>query len=412
MQKDKATKPRNLANLHYLYQKGKLWLNPTYQRDAVWVLSQKQLFIDSLLIDIDIPKLYFRSTPSNLYEAEVVDGQQRLRAIFDFFDDTFALADDNTESLEGQVIAGRKFSELHSDIQMKLQNCCLDVVYLNTAYTSEDIEEMFLRLQNGTPLNSAEKRRAIQGNMREIVEQMSKHKTFTELCGFTPKRFGYEDAAAKILHLFLAGTITDLRHTSIRKTYENNRRLDPKATSVSKAYKSLNFLHRAFCKQQPSPLFKKFAIISLTYLANELLERYNINDFPTEFATAYSDFELRRQENEELAEDKQNPQIAAYTDAARADGIQHLRFRHEYLREQIIYSIPDLELKDVIRGFSEEQRKAVFWRDKGICQICGTTCDDTNYHIDHIKAHSKGGVTKISNAQLLCSSCNLKKSSK
>ncbi len=181
--------------------------------------------------------------------------------------------------------------------------------------------------------------------------------------------------------------------------------------SVTKASRSLNFIQKSFGKTT-SPAFKKFAVITVTYLVSDLLERYTLANFPSEFATAYLDFELRRQENEEMPEDKQDPQLAAYTDAARADGIKHLRFRHEHLRERVVFAIPDLELKDPIRGFSEEQRKAVFWRDKGVCQLCGTTCDETDFHVDHVKAHSQGGPTKIANAQLLCVPCNLKKSSK
>lgn len=410
MKKDKATKPRTLAGLHYLYQKGKLWLNPTYQREAVWTLSQKQLFIDSLLIDIDIPKLYFREKSSGQYEAEVVDGQQRLRAIFDFFEDKFSLAK-YTDYLSGHPVAGLKFSDLHTDIQMKLRDVSLDVVSLNAAYTDEDIEETFLRLQNGAPLNAAEKRRALPGKMRDVVEEISKHKVFSVLCGFSNKRFAHEDAAAKILHLLLAGGITDIRHSSIEKTYKDNRDLDSKHSAVGKVSRSLNFVHKSFSKSS-SPGLKKFAVITLTYLVSDLLERYTLANFPAEFASAYLDFELKRQENEELPETEQDPQLAAYTDAARADGIQHLRFRHEYLRERVIYALPDLELKDPIRGFSEEQRKAVFWRDKGTCQSCGTICDESDFHVDHIKAHSQGGLTKITNAQLLCIPCNLKKSSK
>lgn len=410
MKKDKYTKARPLANLHYLFQKGKLWLNPLYQREAVWTLSQKQLFIDSLLIDIDIPKLYFREKQSGQYEFEVVDGQQRLRAVFDFFDDQFPLAD-HTDYLEGHPAAGLKFSELHTDLQMKLRETSLDVVTLNAAYTDEDIEETFLRLQNGTPLNAAEKRRALPGKMRDVVEEISRHKVFTDLCGFSNKRFAHEDAAAKILHLLLAGGITDIRHPSIAKTYESHRNLDLKHSAVAKASRSLNFIHKSFSKKS-SPGFKKFAVITVTCLVSELLERYTLATFPGDFAVAYLDFELKRQENEELSEVKQDPQLAAYTDAARADGIQHLRYRHEHLRERVIYAIPDLELKDPIRGFSEEQRKAVFWRDKGNCQLCGTVCDESDFHVDHVKAHSLGGPTKISNAQLLCIPCNLKKSAK
>ena len=51
-------------------------------------------------------------------------------------------------------------------------------------------------------------------------------------------------------------------------------------------------------------------------------------------------------------------------------------------------------VKDTIRGFSDEQRLAIFWRDGGKCQPCGKECDENNFHADHIVPHAKGGKTK------------------
>lgn len=48
----------------------------------------------------------------------------------------------------------------------------------------------------------------------------------------------------------------------------------------------------------------------------------------------------------------------------------------------------------------------------GLCKICGVNLADVKIHIDHIMPLSKGGKHDDANLQLLCSSCNLKKSSK
>lgn len=63
-------------------RKEKIDPKPAFQRNAVWPLEKKQLLIDSLLRGYDIPKIYLRMLNNNeKYESEVVDGQQRLRAI-------------------------------------------------------------------------------------------------------------------------------------------------------------------------------------------------------------------------------------------------------------------------------------------------------------------------------------------
>lgn len=404
--KTKNTKPFLLGNLQYLYNQKKLWLNPDYQRESVWTLSQKQLFLDSLFIEIDIPKLYFREIDKEGYEYEVVDGQQRLRAVFEFLADKFKMPVD-ADVVNGYQINDLVFSGIHTDLQMKLQNTALDVVVLSPNYTDEDIEETFLRLQNGTPLNAAEKRRAVAGNMKMVVQRLSQHNIF-DLCAFTNKRFAYEDAAAKIVHLLTIGSITDIKPASIMKTYEQNKNIDDNHSVIKKTKNAFQFLVRAF-KDMPSPRLKKFSIITLTFLTVELLEKYSLSKFPKEFAQGYIDFEKDRLINEELPEEKQDSKLAAYTDAARSDSIQDMLYRHELLRAALIRALPNLVLKDATRGFSEEQRAAIFWRDEGSCQKCGRKCEENEFHADHIDPHSNGGETKIINGQVLCPECNLSK---
>jgi 5-methylcytosine-specific restriction endonuclease McrA len=382
----------------------KVWLNPEYQREAVWTLSQKQLLIDSIFLGIDIPKLYFREIDKEGYEYEVVDGQQRLRAISEFHQDQYKTAY-TSDPIEGEEVAGLLFSKLPTTPQMAFNNYAVDVTVL-VNYSDDDIEEMFLRLQNGTPLNAAEKRRAIKGNMRNVIEELSKHKIFS-LCSFSSKRYAYEDAAAKILHEIISPVMTDIKPISIARTYEINKEITNNDVNVKLVKKSLNFIYKSL--KDKSPKFKKYAILTLTHLVSEMLETYDLSSYSKEFADCYIDFELRRKQNEELSEEKQDSRLAAYTDAARADSVQDLQYRHDFLLEEIIKCIPTLKLKDPSRDFTEEQRMAIYWKNKGICQVCGKECKDTEFHADHILPWSKGNPTSISNGQVLCAQCNFKK---
>ena len=59
---------------------------------------------------------------------------------------------------------------------------------------------------------------------------------------------------------------------------------------------------------------------------------------------------------------------------------------------------------------SKKQRYWIWLSQGGHCAICDIFVDcDESYHIDHMKAWSQGGATELSNLQLLCPSCNLKK---
>ena len=73
--------------------------------------------------------------------------------------------------------------------------------------------------------------------------------------------------------------------------------------------------------------------------------------------------------------------------------------------------------KDRRRAFDEDQRIAVYRRDKGLCAKCLEEGREekealvpwTEYDADHVIPHSKGGRTEMSNAQVLCRACNLLK---
>src|SRR5690606_15187262 len=87
-----SAKVWSIADLYKL--KDKINPKPQYQRTAVWQLTKKKLLIDSILRGYDIPKFYLRETPNDVhYKYEITDGQQRMRAIWEFIEEQFKLDD-------------------------------------------------------------------------------------------------------------------------------------------------------------------------------------------------------------------------------------------------------------------------------------------------------------------------------
>ncbi len=312
-------------------------MNPDYQRTSVWTTSQKQLLVGSLFRDIDVPKLYFRRINRGRFEYEVIDGQQRLRAIFEYLDNKYPLSED-ADNVDGKSVSEKKFNRLQTELQVRLGNATMDVVVMNEKHTDEDIDEMFLRLQNGTPLNAAEKRRAVPGNMGMVVRKMSKHRIF-KLCRFKNTRYAYEDAAAKVLHLIISDRITDIKPSSIKKTYRGNQGISATDPSVKRTKTTFNMIYRAF-KGKPSPELKKFSIISLALVVDYLRNTYNLGEHIKEFADAYLEFEKKRISNTEKKEEDQDSRLNDYDNAARSDSIPDMEFRHKMLLEEMVKAIP------------------------------------------------------------------------
>src|SRR5208283_1071278 len=89
----------NSAILTYL-DRDKVFMSPVYQREAnIWSTEKKQLLIDSIINHFDIPKLYFHEylepkvIDGKTKKYAVIDGKQRLLAIWDFIDNAFPLSE-------------------------------------------------------------------------------------------------------------------------------------------------------------------------------------------------------------------------------------------------------------------------------------------------------------------------------
>ena len=65
-----------------------------------------------------------------------------------------------------------------------------------------------------------------------------------------------------------------------------------------------------------------------------------------------------------------------------------------------------------LRTFTERDKITMYTRQNGKCALCGKPFDIKEMHADHVTPWSKGGITDLSNGQMLCTTCNLSKSDK
>ena len=219
----------------------------------------------------DIPKIYLTGASNSAYEYEVVDGQQRIRAIWEYHRDEYALSSE-AEPIGRWDIAGKTFDELPDDLKDIFHEYNLNIVIFEHT-TEDEIEEMFIRLQNGMSLNSAEKRNAISGAMRNFVhENAEEHPFFTESLGFANKRFSYDELLAQMTLTELHGRSTTVKHEQLKDMYEKNRgfeTLDGK--KAKKVTRVLDFLRRAFPKRTPE--LTKANALSMYILASSVLDK-------------------------------------------------------------------------------------------------------------------------------------------
>lgn len=181
-------------------------LDPEYQRNIVWKREKQIAFIESLLMGIIVPPLYFVEIPGNgplePTRYEVVDGKQRLYSIKQFLSSKLPLKERYLEYY-GDIYSEMNFTELsdiYSEEMDDFASQTLDI-YVITASSPESTKyDIFSRLNKGSAaLRVNEIRKAVyHSELIEFIEKYIKdsrddnEERYTKL--FSPvKRQRYED---------------------------------------------------------------------------------------------------------------------------------------------------------------------------------------------------------------------------
>lgn len=151
---------------------------PDYQRDAEqWDSRKKSLFIESILNNLTIPAFFFCEDEKRNYE--VVDGQQRLSTIWDFFENKLTVSDDpkiDYIAPTSALYAGKKHNQLIPTLKDIFSDYPLTIIYLPKSLELQTKLEIFRRInEGGTPLSGQD--------IRLSFYIQSKSVTFIRLVG-------------------------------------------------------------------------------------------------------------------------------------------------------------------------------------------------------------------------------------
>lgn len=114
-------------------------IRPFYQRRLRWDKIKQSRLIESFLINIPVPPIILYETDYNRYE--VMDGQQRITAIADFYADKLKLIGLTI----WKELEGRTYSELPKKIRAGIDRRSISTITLITESTSNPEEALFLK---------------------------------------------------------------------------------------------------------------------------------------------------------------------------------------------------------------------------------------------------------------------------
>lgn len=156
-------------------ENGKLLLDPDFQRRDVWKSSQKAELIESILMNIPLPFIYL--TENKKGELVVVDGRQRLTALFEFLDDQFSLGK-KLKILK--QLHNKRFSQLEPILQGTIEDYQLLSHIIKPPTSDRIMIDIFDRVnRSGTKLNNQEIRNALyQGQSTKLLKVLSESEDF------------------------------------------------------------------------------------------------------------------------------------------------------------------------------------------------------------------------------------------
>lgn len=450
-------KTRSLQILADAYAGHKLRVKPEYQRGTIWKLPQKQGLIDSLLRGYRIPLFYVHLEASlNDYTGEVektawlVDGQQRLAAIVGYRQNEFSLPDPK-KAKPGSVLppgtkelpswTGKKFAELAPSEKEQLLGQELLIIEMIADHPNE-VRDLFIRLQAGTPLTAQEKRDAWPGDFTNFVirhagkpgHSLSNPKRFFNL--FPPSRgisvddgVHYVDGLAET-RKFLAGLamtimvrerakldFVDLKGATINEFYLENLVLeedDPAATRVVQVLDLVAQLSGFERLREGRPMSFQWAF-HLVLLVDSLNEGKYTATWRGEVVGAFLGF---RQEvaNAQLHYRNTHDSLPHHARFGRllsgsgSDTAEVIRIRHSFLLGEV-YAKIRLNQLDPHRIFDPLEKEVIWNRDRGVCQ--NPSCQRPERRVPfreatvhHVVEHTAGGNTTLQNGVLICPECH------
>ncbi|MDR1291111.1 MAG: DUF262 domain-containing protein [Planctomycetaceae bacterium] len=299
--------PTSITDIVEKFQKGTLTIDSSYQRRSIWSEKDKVALIETILLDLVIPELFFWQAEINSKTGKtithIVDGQQRIKAIVQFTEDEYELKEKFLrEKQPNPNWVNRKFSSLPEEDKKRIWNYKLAVIDIDSRVKRDEIVNMFRRLNlTDYNLNDQEKRNTNFGEFAVLAKELAndqfwrKSKRDSLFTAKEVQRMKDIEFCATIILLWRNG-IGETPQKILNSAYEEfatkykDAENDKKA--LSKAMDIVNkFINKETIKfiQKKSQLYTLFSLVFYTFRENKKLTQQQIDQF-RQFVKLYSNF--------------------------------------------------------------------------------------------------------------------------
>jgi len=225
---------------------------PDYQREYTWESLRKSKFIESILIGLPIPFVFFWMN-GETGKLEIVDGSQRLRTLEEYLGGRLIL--EGLERLD--LLNGTSFNDLPLSRRRKILNISIRGIILSENTDMEARVDLFERINTGSKVaNPAEVRRgALRGKFMDLVNRLALNDLFIKLAPVSAKQKKERESEELVARFFaysdgLDGYKDDVSPfifryiKSMNDEFEKNAELESKYEQ--RFLRMLNFVDKSF----------------------------------------------------------------------------------------------------------------------------------------------------------------------
>jgi len=407
-----------ITSLYDKWKRGRLILQPDFQRRFVWDRKKSSKLIESALISVPLPIFYLAEGKDG--KEYVIDGQQRLTSFFSFIDGKFPSGEDF------RLLGMKVFPELNRKRYAELDEATQEAILYYNIRTITILKEsdpalkfeIFERLNTGSvPLNDMELRNCVsRGPYMNLLRDLSSDPDFRWIL-----KLNEPDKRMKDIELVLRFAAfyhsTYLKYKpSIRQFLNNDME-----TYQSISEKDANDLRA---------VFKNSVQIVKSVFGENAFKRYHVgtkddingswerNKFNYSLYDAWMGVFTNYDKN----------RVYAALDPIRESLIDLMASNEEFIDSILIgtsqtkkvqkrFDLARQTVDDVLNNYKPQSRcfslelKEELFNENPTCAICGQRIhhiDDAS--VDHIEQYWRGGKTIPENARLTHRYCNLARS--
>ncbi len=411
------------------HEKKDLNLAPGFQRDSVWNLPDRQKLIESIFRGFPLPAIFLHKREERgEIKFDVIDGKQRIESVLMFmgrkkpaFRAKLHLDEEESEG----VARLYTWSQLkRAEKQARLNGYRLQTIEVKGS--PSEIIELFVKINStGKALTPAEKRNA-RFNSHPFLKSAAKLarkfepklRTFGIVSPAQMSRMKHIELICELMVSIHRGQALNKKAT-LDNVLQDRKSLTALQTqkAVKRTTTALNRVFKTFPRLKTTRFRKASDFYTLSVLFSKFeteglaLSNHRSNLQAEKLLIAFSNgVDAAREAQKQIKGVAPDQELYRSYLSTVTEGTDDIRNRQS--REGILRRIlePLFQVKDKQRFFSPEQRR-IIWNNlaEPKCKVCGCRLTWDDFTIDHKIAHSLGGLTKLSNADVLCRKHNSRK---